>query len=180
MEAWRASLAHSSLFGQRSPCSGRGVPSSCCQESRPQPAWHLATCGCRSSPRLRPRPAPRGIPSCPGLQVHTCDLGHHDADARGRALPSYLFPWLMCVNRVLCREVQMQLVAREPCPALGGHLRFDSPHQPGPCSLAMPLGDPGLLALATALLDSPGEVKEMMSRLAGKSLKASLAFRKQA
>lgn len=74
----------------------------------------------------------------------------------------------------------MQLVAREPRPALGGHLRFDSPHQPGPCSLAMSLGDPGLLALATAPLHNPGEVKEMMSRLAGKSLKASLAFRKQA
>lgn len=104
MEAWRASLAHSSLFGQRSPCSGRGVPSSCCQESRPQPAWHLATRRCRSSSRLRPRPAPIGIPSPPGLQVHACDLGHHNADARGLALLSYLFPWLMCVNRVLCRE----------------------------------------------------------------------------
>lgn len=73
----------------------------------------------------------------------------------------------------------MQLVAREPHPALGGHLRFDSPHQSGPRSLAMPLGDPELLALPSALLDSPGEVKEMMSLLAGKSLKASLAFRKQ-
>ena len=94
---------------------------------------------------------------------------------RGLALPSYLFPWLMCVKRVLCQGAADAAGSQRATSRPGR----SSPHQSGPRSLAMPLGDPGLLALATALLDSPGEVKEMMSLLAGKSLKASLAFRKQ-
>lgn len=85
----------------------------------------------------------------------------------------------MCAERVPCQGLQMQLAAREPRPALGGHPGFGSPHQPGPSSLATPLGDPGLppglLTLASALPDSPGEAKPVTSLLAAeKPPRASL------
>ena len=64
------------------------------------------------------------------------------------------------------------------CPR--GSSGFGSPHQSGLSSLATPLGDPGpppgLLTLASALPDSPGEAKPMTSLLAAeKPLRASLA-----
>lgn len=58
-------------------------------ELRPQPAWRLATCRCSISSRLCPRPTPIRIPSPPGLQGHTYDLGHRDADAQ-RSCPPVL------------------------------------------------------------------------------------------
>lgn len=61
-------------------------------ELRPQPAWRLATCRWRISSRLHPRPTPIRIPSPPGLQGHTCDLGHRDTDAQGSCPPVLSVP----------------------------------------------------------------------------------------